>query len=124
MSSTDRPVFVTGLGRIPTCRRCGEPVERCRCRERGAESGRPGVPRDGWVRVARESKGRNGKPVTLVHGLPEAGADLAALAKTLKQLCATGGTAADGVIVLQGEHREKVQAKLSSLGFKVKRVGA
>jgi len=78
---------------------------------------------DGIIRVGRESKGRGGKVVTLVVGLPLAAAELAALATRLKKGCGTGGTVKDGVIEIQGEHRDKIVTQLVSLGFKAKRAG-
>lgn len=78
---------------------------------------------DGVVRVARETKGRGGKGVTLVTGLALDDTALAALAKALKARCATGGTVRDGVIELQGEHRDAVVAELTRLGHAAKRAG-
>lgn len=75
------------------------------------------------VYLHHESKGRAGKGVTLLKGLALPPADLAALAKTLKQACGTGGTVKDGVIEIQGEQREKIAALLRGLGFKVKIAG-
>jgi translation initiation factor 1 len=49
--------------------------------------------------------------------------DLTALAKSLKQICGSGGTIKDGVIEIQGEHREKIAAHLAKLGYKVKIAG-
>jgi translation initiation factor 1 len=68
----------------------------------------------------RESKGRGGKTVSLVKNLTLSEKDLKALAKKLKQTCGTGGTIKDGVIEIQGEHREKIAATLKKLGYKVK----
>ncbi len=71
----------------------------------------------------RERKHRGGKTVTIITGVPAAAGELAALAQQLKKLCGSGGTVKDGVIEIQGDHCEKVQAKLSALGYKVKRAG-
>lgn len=71
----------------------------------------------------RESKGRGGKTVTLVRNLQLTPDDLKALAKQLKQVCGTGGTVKDGVIEIQGEHREKIAAALRGLGYGVKLAG-
>lgn len=109
-------VYSTDTGRTcPTCRRG---VAECRCREQG-----PAPKSDGVVRVGRESKGRKGAGVTLVTGVPLTGDALAALAKTLKQRVGSGGTVKDGVIELQGDHRDVVVAELSKNGWTVKRVG-
>ena len=75
---------------------------------------------DGIVRLHRESKGRGGKGVTLVKGLPLKADELKTLAKELKQVCGTGGTVKDGVIEIQGEQREKLKPVLEKKGFTVK----
>ncbi len=68
----------------------------------------------------RESKGRGGKNVSLVKNLQLSEKDLKVLAKKLKQSCGSGGTIKNGVIEIQGEHREKIAATLQKLGYKVK----
>ena len=68
----------------------------------------------------RESKGRGGKTVTLVKQLVLSEKDMKALAKKLKQACGSGGTIKEGVIEIQGEHRERIAAVLGNLGYKVK----
>ena len=71
----------------------------------------------------RDSKGRGGKAVTLVKNLVLTEADLKSLAKTLKAVCGSGGTVKDGVIEIQGEHREKIAEFLAKQGYKVKIAG-
>ena len=71
----------------------------------------------------RDSKGRGGKAVTLVKNLVLTETDLKSLAKKLKAVCGSGGTVKDGVIEIQGEHREKIAEFLAKLGFKVKIAG-
>lgn len=71
----------------------------------------------------RESKGRGGKAVTLVKNLALSETDLKALTKKLKATCGSGGTVKDGVIEIQGEHREKIAEALARLGYKVKIAG-
>lgn len=78
---------------------------------------------DSVVRLQRESKGRGGKGVTLITGLPLNADELKNLAKELKQFCGTGGTIKDGVIEIQGEQREKLKPWLEKKGFKVKIAG-
>jgi translation initiation factor 1 len=78
---------------------------------------------DGIVRVSRETKGRAGKGVTLVSGVPIKSDALEKLATQLKKRCGTGGTVKDTVIEIQGDHRDTLMAELTKLGFKVKRVG-
>jgi translation initiation factor 1 len=76
------------------------------------------------VLVARETQGRGGKGVTVVSGLPLAGTELEALAKQLKQRCGSGGKLReDGVIEIQGEHRDRLLVELGKLGHRVKRAG-
>ena len=60
---------------------------------------------------------RWGKPVTVVQGLPKTGRSLAEVAHKLKERLATGGTAKEGVIMLQGDHRARIKAELVELGF-------
>ncbi len=78
---------------------------------------------DGIVRIMRDRKQRGGKTVTVITGVPADDDALTALAQQLKKLCGSGGTVKDGVIEIQGDHREKVQAKLTELGYKVKLAG-
>jgi translation initiation factor 1 len=81
----------------------------------------PQLPNDGVIRVFREKGGRGGKTVTVVRGL--AAADAPTLASDLKRHCGTGGAVKDGAIEIQGDHREKVAARLESQGFRVKLAG-
>ncbi len=117
-SSNSRPVYSTDHGRL--CPHCGQAQADCRYKALAAAA-RPAA--DGPVRVSRESKGRGGKTVTLVRGLPLADADLQALGKRLRSACGSGGTAKDGVLEIQGDHRERVLALLLAEGFKAKAAG-
>lgn len=81
---------------------------------------RPGA---GVVRVSRATQGRGGKIVSVISGLPLGDAELAALAAELKRRCGTGGTVRDGVIEVQGEHRDTLVAELVKRGFVAKRAG-
>jgi translation initiation factor 1 len=101
------------------CPDCGEPVAQCRCKELKARL--PAT--DGIVRVSHETKGRKGKGVTVVKGVALDAAALTALGKQLKTACGSGGTVKDGVIEIQGEHRETVIAALVKQGHTVKRAG-
>jgi translation initiation factor 1 len=78
---------------------------------------------DGIVRVWLERKGRNGTPACIVRGLALDGVALAMLAAQLKRACGTGGTAKDGEIIIQGDHRARVVAELEARGLRVKRAG-
>ncbi|MBW6510703.1 MAG: stress response translation initiation inhibitor YciH [Desulfuromonadaceae bacterium] len=84
----------------------------------------PPVPHDGIVRIGRKTKGRKGKGVTLIYGVPLSGEALKQLAKELKQKCGSGGTLKDGVIEIQGDHRTVLQAELVKKGWTVKLAGS
>jgi translation initiation factor 1 len=71
----------------------------------------------------RDRKKRGGKTVTVIDGVVGSEAELNTLAQQLKKLCGSGGSVKDGNIEIQGDHCEKVMAKLSSLGYRVKRAG-
>ena len=88
------------------------------------EKKKQAVPKgDGIVRVGRETKGRKGKGMTVVTGVPLHPEGLRDLARTLKQKCGTGGTLKDGKIEIQGDHRDLLVAELQSMGYTVKRSG-
>ena len=109
-------VYSTEAGRM--CPVCRQPQAQCVCRSASA------LPvGKGMVRVSRETKGRAGKGVTLVKGLPLAPAELTSLGKQLKAACGSGGTVKDGVIEVQGDHVERVMAALTAQGYVVKRSG-
>ena len=75
------------------------------------------------VRVGRETKGRAGKGVTVITGLPLSRAQLEALASQLKRRCGSGGTVREGVIEIQGEHRDVLVQELAKLGYDARRSG-
>ena len=81
------------------------------------------LPKDGIVRISRETKGRKGKGVTVITGVPLHGGDLKDLAKQLKQKCGTGGTVKNDVIEIQGDHRDTLVNELSARGWTVKKAG-
>ena len=110
-------VYSTDSGRI--CPGCGQPQGACACRAL-AQAARPVPAADSTARVGRETKGRGGKTMTVVHGLPLADEALATLGKRLRQACGAGGTARDGVLEVQGDHVAKVLAWLQAEGFKAK----
>lgn len=97
-----------------------------RASSKGAKSGagaRPAVPDDGYVRIRREKGGRGGKTVTTITGLPGSEHELDAMLKVLKQLCGAGGTREGAILEIQGDHRDRIEAKLTDLGHRVKRAG-
>lgn len=75
------------------------------------------------MRVGRQTKGRKGSGVTTVSGLPLAPDQLGELAGQLKKKCGAGGAVKEGVIEIQGEHRDLLVATLQQLGYIVKRSG-
>jgi translation initiation factor 1 len=111
-------VYSTGIGRI--CPGCRRPIDRCACR-RG--DGRPARLEAGVVRVARETKGRAGRGVTVIRGLNLDQAGLEQLAGELKRRCGCGGTVREGVIEIQGEHRDTLVAELLRRGYTARRAG-
>jgi len=109
-------VYSTGQGKM--CPDCGQPIQACGCRKKNpVHSG------DGIVRVGRETKGRGGKGATVITGVPLEQEALKLLAKELKHQCGTGGTLKDGVIEIQGDHREALVEILKKKGWTVKRSG-
>lgn len=109
-------VYSTDSGRMcPTCR---QPIAQCTCR-----TAAPRPVGDGVVRVSRETKGRGGKGVTLIKGVPLDGDALTALGKQLRTTCGTGGTVKDRAIELQGDHCERAIELLKQRGWQVKRSG-
>jgi translation initiation factor 1 len=81
------------------------------------------LPRDGVVRLLRDRKGRGGKTVTLVAGVPGSPAELSALASDLKRLCGTGGTLRGDLIEIQGDVRDRIKPYLERRGYTVKIAG-
>ena len=119
-NNTSGLVYSTAFGRM--CPECNKPVASCICVKK-----QPAVhlnpKNDGIVRLMRETKGRKGKGVTLITGLPLDTAELKKLSKTLKQKCGSGGSIKNGIIEIQGDHRDVLEKEIRSLGYKVKRAG-
>jgi translation initiation factor 1 len=109
-------VYSTEHGRI--CAGCGKATVSCNCGKKPAVS-----PATGVVRVGRETKGRKGKGVTLLSGVPLDEVGLQVLAKELKQRCGCGGTVKAGVIEIQGDHLDLMLEELAKRGWQVKRSG-
>lgn len=123
--STRRPepgtVYSSEHGRM--CPHCGLKTRRCVCRKnpRGVMDGTPSG--DGIVRVRRERKGRKGKTVTTISGVPLPASELEVLAKELKQRCGSGGAVKNGVIEIQGDHCDDLIRELENREYRVKRAG-
>ena len=116
--SSSRLVYSTDAGRL--CPDCGFRASECQCNNLAKEQINAN---DGIVRVGRSTKGRKGKGVTTITGLPLSIKDIQSLAKKLKQACGTGGSVKDGTIEIQGDHRDLLIEKLKAAGFTVKRSG-
>jgi translation initiation factor 1 len=113
---TARIIYSTGIGNL--CPNCRRPVRECVC-----PKGAPGAAQVAAVRVGREIKGRAGRGVTTVTGLALSSSDIDALAGQLKRRCGSGGTVRDGVIEIQGDHRDAIVAELHKLGWAAKKSG-
>ena len=109
-------VYSTDTGR--TCPGCGHPVKQCCC-----STGKSRQQGDGVVRISRQTKGRKGSGVCLITGMDLGGTELKKLAKQLKKKCGSGGAIKNGVIEIQGDHREVLVDALIKLGFKAKLAG-
>ncbi len=116
MPERGRLVYSSAGGRVP--------------KEPARNAGKPPVPKPAkttagpqTVYIQRSSKGRAGKQVTLISGLALAPTQLKELGEMLRKRCGTGGTVKDGVIELQGDHRENARTILLELGYRVKLSG-
>ena len=116
MEEENRFVYSTEHGRM--CTKCGRSAADCGCRDAAHK------PRgDGIVRVSRETKGRKGKGVIVITGVPLPPSELKALGRQLKQACGSGGTVKNGTIEIQGDHRDGLVIELKKRGYTVKRAG-
>jgi len=116
-----RLVYSTESGRI--CPSCGRQAKKCTCKKKKPTKKESIYPADGVVRIRREVKGRKGKTVTAVFGVPLDDRKLKQFAKILKQKCGTGGSAKGGVIIIQGDHRETLLQEIEQQGYTVKLAG-
>ena len=108
--SNSRLVYSTSQGSL--CPDCGAPKHDGRCNNLATPS------TDGKVRIQRQTKGRKGKGVTCISGLPLNEVQLKELAKQLKKKCGSGGTVKDHIIEIQGDYKERLQEELTKLGYK------
>jgi translation initiation factor 1 len=112
-----RLVYSTETGKI--CPTCQKPLSKCTCKKKKSKS-QPNIAIDGIIRVQREVKGRKGKTVTTVSVFEINADELKNLAAQLKRRCGTGGSVKDGVIIIQGDHRDTLITELNARGFKAK----
>jgi len=115
--NNSRLVYSTDSGKI--CPSCQKPVADCTCKKKKSRP-QTNVKLDGIIRVQRETKGRKGKTVTTVSGFQIAADELKNLATQLKRRCGTGGSVKDGVIIIQGDHRDTLVTELKTRGFMAK----
>lgn len=106
-------VYSTEHGRI--CPACSNPLVSCVCGKKKSV-----IIGDGIIRIGLETKGRKGKGVTVIYGLPLDPSGLLALGKELKKSCGSGGTVKEGIIEIQGDHRDKLIEELQKRGCRVK----
>jgi translation initiation factor 1 len=110
-----RLVYSTDAGRV--CPGCGWPARDCKCSQKDAAN--ESIPARIVAKLRMEKKGRAGKTVTVVDGLPQNAVFLKDLGQELKRACGTGGTVIDGTVELQGDLRERVRECLRKKGFAV-----
>ena len=75
------------------------------------------------VKDKKERKGRKGKTVTTISGLQGNDVQLKKIASEFKSRCGTGGSVKDGIIIIQGDHRETLKVELEKKGFKARLAG-
>lgn len=109
-------VYSTEHGKL--CPDCSRPAAGCICRKK-----KDGGIGDGIVRIGRQTKGRKGKGVTIISGVPLDLSGLKALGMELKKRCGSGGTVKGATIEIQGDHRELLFDELQKRGWQVKRSG-
>ena len=112
-----RLVYSSETGRI--CPKCQNPISACRCKKKLPEP-KSQVKSDGIIRIRREVKGRKGKTVTTISGFDLDDKALNLVSKQFKQHCGTGGSVKDGVVIIQGDHRDTIKSLLEGQGYTVK----
>jgi translation initiation factor 1 len=115
-----RLVYSTETGKI--CPSCRKPVSQCSCKKKNLKP-QINIKYDGIIRIQREVKGRKGKTVTTISGFQIKTDELKNLASQLKRRCGTGGSVKDGIIIIQGDHREVLLSELKKQGYTAKLAG-
>ena len=113
-SNNTRLVYSDEIG--PNCPKCNKALKNCSC-----QASKPLT--DGPVRVERQTKGRKGKGVSLISGLPLPEKELKELAKELKQRCGCGGTVKNGIVEIQTDQRDLLIEELGKKGYHAKKAG-
>lgn len=105
-------VYSTDQGKH--CPKCHQPLPKCICRNEVTPN------TDGIVRLQRQTKGRSGKPVVIITGLPLPVSELKQMAKQLKSKCGVGGSVEGSNLLIQGDKRDVLKRELEQLGYTVK----
>jgi translation initiation factor 1 len=114
-----RLVYSTEVGRI--CPGCGWPARDCKCSSNADhQAADQSIPGRIVAKLRMEKKGRGGKIVTVVDGLPRNAAFLKDLCQELKRACGTGGAVLEDGVELQGDLRERLRELLLKKAFIVK----
>lgn len=116
LNINEKLVFSSDQG--PICPKCARPMNTCSCNKK-----KQTVKGDGVIRICRQTKGRKGKGVTIITGVPLGQDELKELARTLKNKCGCGGTVKNGEIEIQGDQRDRLLEELVKLGYKAKHAG-
>ena len=95
------------------CNTCGLPEDLCACGELGKDSSQI---------IIRLEERRFRKKGTMIEGLDPKINNLEKVVKDLKRKYACGGTAKDGYIFLQGDHRDNIKEALVNLGFSEEKI--
>ena len=119
--NNSRLVYSTESGRL--CPSCGNPATKCTCKKKKGKKKQQEYQNDGIIRIRREVKGRKGKTVTTIFGIPLDDKELKQFAKTLKRCCGAGGSVKDGVVIIQGDHKEVLFQEIKKQGYTVKIAG-
>jgi translation initiation factor 1 len=113
----DRLVYSTDKGRL--CCSCGMPLYECACESMKKSNSQS----DGVIKVGREVKGRGGKAVSIIKGVPLNASALKQLSSELKKHCGTGGSVKGSEIIIQGDQRDLLVSLLKEKGYKAKKSG-
>ena len=114
---SSRLVYSTDSGRVAA------PPQKGAAKRKPEAPTIPAAPDDGWVRLWRTKSGRGGKTATVITGLPGSPDDVERLGVELRRYIGAGGAVRDSAVEIQGDHRERLQRRLTELGYRVKLAG-
>jgi translation initiation factor 1 len=118
VSDRDNTRTVYSTGTAGKCPACGWPQRNCQCSTQHRRD--EPIPDRLIAKLRLERKGRGGKAVTVIYGLPQNAAFLKELSQSLKRACGTGGAVVEGGVELQGDIRDRVRDLLRQQGYRVK----